>query len=432
MILHTLPLKHPQPDAKKFIDTGDRSILRRLAERVAEIAALAVHQQTADLWWRLNDLEPVRPMVWINEIPWHEMDINGELTLQTTDLFCRQVEEELRRTIYLWDHMRVDMVVEPVFYSPLAIHDTGFGIDQDIDFIQQDPHSNIISRRFHPQIQDEKDLEKIRMPQITHDEAASERTYQTLVDLFGEILPIEKCGVVHKWFAPWDELIRWWGIQEALMDLILRPELVHQAMDRLVNAYLARLDQWEESNLLSWTPGNYRVGSGGLGYTDELPGAEFDPAYVRSYNQWGCAAAQIFSEVSPQMHQEFALDYEKRWLERFGLTYYGCCDPLHHKVDILKTIPNLRKISMSPWADVEQGVEALGDRYVFSHKPNPAIFATDDWNPAQARRNLERVLEKTPGCAVEVIMKDISTVRYKPHRLWEWSEIAMDVVEAYS
>jgi hypothetical protein len=27
------------------------------------------------------------------------------------------------------------------------------------------------------------------------------------------------------------------------------------------------------------------------------------------------------------MHEEFALQYEKRWLERFGLTYYGCCEP---------------------------------------------------------------------------------------------------------
>ena len=416
----------------KSVSEKDRSLLRNLAGQVAEIAALPGHAQTADRWRRLNNLEPVRPMVWINEIPWHEMDVNGELTLQTSDRFCRQVEEELRRTLYLWNHMRVDMVVEPVFYAPLAIHDSGFGIDEEVDYIQQDPHSTIRSRHFHPQIQSEKDLEKIKMPRISHDEAASERTYQTLVTLFGDILPIKKCGLVHKWFAPWDELIRWWGVQEALTDLILRPDLVHMAMDRLVNAYLARLEQWQALNLLSWVPGNYRVGSGGLGYADALPGPDFDPHTVGPRNQWGCAAAQIFSEVSPHMHLEFALKYERRWLDQFGLTYYGCCDPLHHKIDILETIPNLRKISMSPWADVEQGAVAIGKQYVFSHKPNPAIFAGDAWNPELARRSLENVLEKTQGCAVEVIMKDISTVCYEPQRLWAWAEIAMQVVEKYS
>ena len=29
-------------------------------------------------------------------------------------------------------------------------------------------------------------------------------------------------------------------------------------------------------------------------------------------------------------------------------------------------------------------------------------------------------------------MKDISTVRYDPVRLWEWAEIAMEVAEDYA
>ena len=32
---------------------------------------------------------------------------------------------------------------------------------------------------------------------------------------------------------------------------------------------------------------------------------------------------------------------------------------------------------------------------------------------------------------VEVILKDISTVRNEPRRLWKWAEMAMDVVEKY-
>ena len=435
----------------------DRSILRGLAEKQAEIASLPVNKERVVEWTRLNGLNKGRPLVWIDNIPWHEMNVNGELDLQTTNEFCRAVEQQLRRTIYRWNHMQCDMVVEPKFYSPLVIHDTGFGIKEDIDVIRQDEKSNIVSRKFHPQINDEKDLEKIKNPVVTHDEEASEINYQTLIDLFGDMLSIEKKGIIHSgswpwvfadilgiekkgiilnfrfspWhfrFSPWDELIKWWGVQEALIDLVMRPELVHQAMERLVNAYLYRLQQWRNLNLLSLTDGNYCVGSGGLGYSDELPQADFDPAHVRTIDQWGHSTAQIFSGVSPEMHEEFALQYERRWLEQFGLTYFGCCEPLHNKIEILESIPNLRKISMSPWADVEKTVEKTDGKYVLSYKPNPAVLATGEWNLAQARKNLSEVLDKTRGCVVEVIMKDISTVRYKPQRLWEWSEMAMELV----
>ena len=410
------------------IPEKDRSILRELAEKQAEIASLPVNKERAVEWTRLNGLNKGRPLVWINEIPWHEMNVNGELDLQTTSEFCRAVEQQLRRTIYQWNHMQCDMVVEPKFYSPLVIRDTGFGIEEDVDIIKQDKKSDIVSRKFHPQINDEKDLEKIKNPVVTHDEEASEINYQTLIDLFGDILSIEKKGIIHSWFAPWDELIRWWGVQEALIDLVMRPELVHQAMDRLVNAYLYRLQQWRNLNLLSLTDGNYRVGSGGLGYSDELPQADFDPAHVRTIDQWGRKKEHASRRFSPKMHEEFAIQYEKRWLEQFGLNYYGCCEPLHNKIEILKSIPNLRKISMSPWADIEKTVEKTDGKHVLSYKPNPNVFATDEWNPTQTRKNLSETLDKTRGCVVEVIMKDISTVRYKPQWLWEWSEITMDLV----
>lgn len=413
------------------ISENDRSILRQLAEQVAEIAALPIHNEKAELWRRLNDLESVRPMVWINEIPWHEMNGNDELTLQTENEFCRQVETELRRTIYQWRHLPGDMIVEPKFYSPLVIHDSGFGITAEFDFIQQDEQSDILSRDYHNQIRDEKDLEKIKLPQISYNAEATEKNYETLVALFGDILPIEKRGIIRSWFAPWDELVMWWGVQQALEDLVLRPELAHQAINRLMNAHLSRLDQWESLNLLSFSEGNHRVGSGGLGYTKELPKPDFNENRVRTIDQWGHATAQIFGDVSPEMHEEFALNYERRWLERFGLNYYGCCEPLHNKISILKSIPHLRKISMSPWIDVEKAVANVGDQYVFSYKPNPAIVATVEWHPELARKNLEQVLEKAKGCHVEIILKDISTVRYEPQRLWEWEKLAMEAVEKY-
>jgi hypothetical protein len=182
-------------------------------------------------------------------------------------------------------------------------------------------------------------------------------------------------------------------------------------------------------NLLSLDANNTRIGSGGYGYTDELPGEPFDAEYVRPQNMWGCSNAQIFSEVSPQMHWEFAVEHDMRWLKRWGLTYYGCCEPLDGKIDILRRIPNLRKISVSPWCDTARVVEGIGPVFVMSRKPNPAILAEDVWQPDRARNDLREFLEQAEGCHVELIMKDISTVRYHPQRLWQWAEIAVQVAE---
>jgi hypothetical protein len=414
------------------LSAHDADILRRLAEQQAEIAALPVHAEKAELWRRLNDLEPVRPLVWINEIPWHEMNVNRELTLQTTDPWAQEMEMALRRTLYQWRHMPADMVVSDYIPCPLIIHSTGLGLREEVDIIRTDESSDIVSRRFHRQMVEPEDVDKIQMPEVTFDEVATEERYETVRRLFGDILPVRKVGYKGRWFAPWDELIRWWGVQEAMFDLVERPDMVNAAVSRLVDAYLYELDQWEALNLLTRNDDNTRIGSGGYGYTDELPGASYDPAHPRPGNLWGCATAQIFSTVSPEMHWEFGLHHEMRWLERWGLTYYGCCEPLDVKLEILRRIPNLRKISMSPWVDVARAAREIGTSYVFSHKPSPAVLAEDAWRPKLARQQLQEALGKARGCRIEIIMKDISTVRYQPQRLWAWEKMAMELAESFA
>lgn len=147
---------------------------------------------------------------------------------------------------------------------------------------------------------------------------------------------------------------------------------------------------------------------------------------------WGFATTQIFSEVSPAMHEEFALQYERRWLGHFGLNAYGCCEPLDKKLHIVKTIPRIRRISMSPWVNVEKAAVHFGDKYIFSWKPNPAVVASEQWNPDFARRTIRDTLEKTRGCIIEMIMKDTHTCRNQPERMWEWVKIAKEEAEKFA
>jgi len=411
------------------ISNKDKKILKKLAIKKAEITELPVHEEKIRMWKDLNSLKEVRPLVWINEIPWHEMNVNDELTLKTGTEFSKFLETRLRRTIYQWEHMRVDMVVEPTIPCYLVVNDTGFGISEQVKISKTDEISDIYSREFIPQIEKEEDIEKIKNPKVSFNKKATEDMFQSMLDIFDGILKVEKRGIPGFWFAPWDELVRWWEPEKVLADLILKPGLVHKTMERLTNAYLSGLNQYESLNLLSLNNCNYRIGSGGLSYTDEIPRSDYNSDKIKTSDLWGCAAAQIFSNVSPKMHEEFALQYELKWLKRFGLSYYGCCEPLDKKIEILRKIPNLRKISMSPWVNLELGASNIGKDYVFSYKPSPSIFIDNFWDPDSIKDNFIKNLKKIKNCTVEIIMKDISTVNYKPERLWEWAKIAIEVVE---
>jgi len=124
--------------------------------------------------------------------------------------------------------------------------------------------------------------------------------------------------------------------------------------------------------------------------------------------------------------------YEARILDNFGLNCYGCCEPLHMKIDYLRKIPRLRRISMSPWVDLDIAAEGIGDKFIFSSKPNPAIIIQEPFNEASVRRDIAERCEKARGCVLEIIMKDVHTAKNDISRLTRWTSIARETAEKYS
>ena len=408
------------------VSRKDRNTLRELARQAAEIAALPVQQETISLWKALNGLKSVRPMVMIDQVCWHEMEVGEELTLQTEGGFCREIETTLRRTLYSWRHMRADMVVEAMVEIPKVIRGDDFGIRTLERTAVTDPRSDVIGHAYIDQLETDDDLRKIREPEISLDEKATAEVEERAQEIFGAILTVRMQGRFPV-FAPWDMIATWRSPGNALLDLVDRPEFMHRVVSRLTDVHLSLLDQLEEKGLLGF--GQRTIHCTGA-YTDELPAPGFDPAHPRAKDLWTYGMAQVFSSVSPAMHQEFWLDYAVRWFSKFGLGYYGCCEPLDKKVDIIRNVPNVRKISMSPWVDVEYGASKIGGDFVFSRKPSPAFLARDPWDPAAVEADLRATLDACArhGCPVELILKDISTVRYQPQRLWEWGDIATRLV----
>jgi len=404
----------------------DKMVVRDLAKKLAEIAALPVQKEKVELWRRFNCLERVRPMVLLQNATWHET--GDQIKLETEDGFAREQEWRLRTMLYHWEHMPDDHVYEAKVYSPIVVRNTGMGVGVNATR----PNHVFGAAKYNPVLSDDADPEMIPMPTVTVDWEETERIYQRFSDLYDGILTVEKRGVGGYGFTIMDQFVQWRGLQNTFTDMIDRPEWVHAWMEQMTQWHLNCLDQYEKLNVLSLNNNNNIVGSGGLGFTDELPQPDSDGTRVRAIDMWGHATTQIFSEVSPAMHDEFALSYEKRFLNRFGLASYGCCEPLDKKLDIVKTIPNLRRVSMSPWVDVERGAEGLGNKYVFSHRPNPEIIGMAKWDGEFVRNQLRDALEKTRGCVVEVVMVALHTCQKEPRRMWEWVKMAMQLAEEYA
>ena len=71
----------------------DRNIVRALAGELAELAQQPEQQERIEGWKRVNSLQPHRPMLWITEIPWGEIEQDvEELTPVCEDDQVRGVE----------------------------------------------------------------------------------------------------------------------------------------------------------------------------------------------------------------------------------------------------------------------------------------------------------------------------------------------------
>lgn len=410
----------------------DHDVLRALVGELAEIAQQPIQSERREAWAANNSLKPNRPMVFITEIPWGEfVDDVEELRPRCTDEFLRSVEMDIRKKLFTAKRLETDQVVEDTYWVWKQVTGMGFGLEVKEQTINAEGGSHIQSHEYEPVIREMDDIQKIQDPQVVYDEETTTRILQRLNGIFGDIMPVKATGPRTHSYSSWDIVVRWTGVSEALMDLVMRPDYIHAIMRRLTDAVLSGERQLEQQGLLGAPHPRERVGSGGAGYTSELPQADCDGEHFRMVDHWGSATSQIFGQVSPQMHDEFALQYELELLTRCGLTYYGCCEPLHNKMHLMAKIPNLRKISISPWCDTATAYENAQTRYVFSHKPNPAIFARDRLNVAEAKAELRDRLEASRDMPCELVMKDISTVRKDPQRLIDWSKIAMRVARDF-
>ena len=413
----------------------DTQRLRELAKKVAEIAADPVQDRNRKLWTAMNDLKAVRPLVHVRDLYYYTLEYKDEMRTTIEDPFLKNIEQILLLRIYEWNHLRVDRVIEPFIECPVVFTDSEFGL-AGYEFGKRDVDKEFYEKaiKWEAVIKTGDNVEKIKYPVVEYDEAATMGRLNLLKEIFHDIMPVKLFGRSHFPCTPMDDIIVWMGIDEAMIAMAEEPEFMHALLDRYMKAQLSRIGQYEKLGIVSSNNYFMNVGNNCIGYTSQLPPPTVTGIGAKISDIWGSNADQIMTSVSPAMTDEFSFEHEKVWARQFKLYSYGCCERLDNKFDLLTAaFPNLRKVSSSPFSNLDRAVETLGNRCVISFKPNSNYLAGDTPQFDLLRKEFIHACELAEKHKVNLVfnMKTIISLNDEPQRFWKWCDMAMELIHAH-
>ncbi|VBB07605.1 Hypothetical protein LUCI_2870 [Lucifera butyrica] len=410
-----------------YFSNEDKTILKELGKKVAEIAARLVMEERKQLWIRHNKLERTRPVLLCDpENGWNELI--PESQIQCKNSIARHWEDHLRKQIYWGNEMNDDYVVEPYFNLPYVYKEKPWGVAGSAK-VQTEKKTAEQGKAYHIEtvLEDFSQIKDITKAELHINREATQSLLATAHEIFDGILTV-RLNTVWFWsFGLTDDLVFLRGMEKLMYDFYDAPESLHAVMKLLFDGTMEKLDFLESNDLLCLNNDGTFVGSGGMGFIDTLPAADFN-GRVRTQDMWGLAESQVTVGISPDMFAEFIFPYQQKIMERFGLTCYGCCEPMDNRFDIVKTVPNLRRISVSPWANKELMAAKLKRDYIYSLKPSPSHLAVPKMDEAVVRKELREALKITRDNCLELIMKDNHTLGNNPGNLKNWVKIAREEI----
>jgi hypothetical protein len=420
---------------------AERERIRALASRWAEIAALPVMDERKRAWTALHDLHPERPMV-LFEVGTVDRYVRED-ELACTHPVLRAVEATMLEHIHHFDEVGDDIVFEPYYRLGWDILDTGWGVE-----VIQIPgptagDGSSIGYTFNFPIREPADVARLQPRDFSVDRESTTAKLRLLEDTFGDILPVLVGNYDHfmtdegaeSWAGnyfiglTW-QIYRFIGNDGLLGWVYESPETIHELMEYMTRDRLRQFEYLEAQGLIVPNTDNMLAGPRAYGYCSDLPSVEAAPGTLGDL--WCWAESQESTPISPTMFAEFVLPYLKRVTDRFGLVYYGCCEPQTDRLDlIIEAMPNLRSVSVTPWADFDRTAEMLGDRYVFSRKPDPVPISGPQPHWQNAEADLRRTYEaaRRGDCNVELLFRDVYDIGGDRSRLRTWTELARSVFQ---
>ncbi|HEU0291617.1 MAG TPA: hypothetical protein VFR47_02710, partial [Anaerolineales bacterium] len=357
----------------------ERSYLRQLAARQAEMAALPIMTQRKQMWYTLNDAQPGACPPVVIETWTFDRDFLPESVFQCQTPTGREIETQLLRNIRNYELIDDDKVTPDTFDIGWFIEEDEFGVTIPRESVP-DAYGVVTGFRYLHPIQDlEQDLPRLKPATFQVDRARTLAWKDFLTDLLGDLLPVEIRVGAHVSTMLTNRVIELMGMQAFFMALYDQPDAVHALMAYLRDNALRRMHWMESEGLLCLNNGNQDSFGSSYNFTRRLPQAREVPhPQVQLSDFWGCSNSQETVGISPGMFREFCFPYYREVVEPFGLLYYGCCEPAHPFWREISQLPHLKKVSISRWCDQNFMGEALrGTEIVFSRKPDPNFLSVD-------------------------------------------------------
>ena len=385
------------------ITPKEKDWLRTLAEKQRAYSELPVMRQRRELWYRHNALEGVRPMVVVEEDTFWE-DVRPPLACEGE--LAREVESRLLRSIFAHEQMDDDKVIPDFYQLEYQLEFPPFGVKQ-----RRTRAEHGVGYHIEPVIRElEEDFEKLTISPFAFDREAFEQKRDAIDGALGDILPVRAVNATNYWaFTPMQLVVGLMGMENMFFAMMDTPEAFLRLMELVADDRVALLRYEERNGLLPLNNGNDYLGSGSFCFSRELPGGEGVGA-VLSRHTWSHLNAQEAVGLSPEMFIDLALPCYRRVAGEFGLVYYGCCEPVSAFWEKgVETIPNLRKVSISPWCDEAYMAPRLAERgIIYSRKPSPNFLGVRrEFDETAFRAHIRATESVARGCEREYIFRDV-------------------------
>jgi hypothetical protein len=410
------------------VNQHDRDILLALAQRVRAVADGARNREIIKQWYLHDECKAERPLL-LTETDGGLQLVVPDFQLRCKEEWARGQEVGFLNTLIHVEQIGDDWPVDPFVNCGWQLQISDYGVP----FHQTKPEDSGVRGANHIDavITDlETEFDKLKPRTFGVDREASLAAKAFLEEFYDGLLGVRMRG--NPWWTMGMTItaISIIGLESLMLYMYDQPEALHRLMAFLRDDHLALLQWLEREGLLNLNNEGDYIGSGSRGYSRALPQSDRTPGLpVRMRDIWSLIESQETVGVGPEHYEEFIFPYENAIAEKVGRVYYGCCEPIHTRWHVLERMANLKRVSVSPWCDQAFIASALGNRYGFSRKPNPAQVSTNIFDEAAIRKDLTEtmVLAKEHGCSLEVAMKDVHTLNGEPDRLTRWVRIARDV-----
>jgi len=406
------------------IDTvKEREILRVLAEKYVEICNNNVQNERRVLWRKHNSFQRTQIPIYIRAFAWSEMP---ESQCRCQDSFYRSYENFFRQAIFR-ETFKDDFIFEPWITVNAAVvmpEEGPWGLQTK--WINSDNSRG--AKQIDPPIKVPEDAKRMIQPHHVIDEKETNHRVSELHDAIGDIITInvDRATAYRRWNGDIStQLGRLRGIEQIMWDMTDSPKWFHEVLSFMRDGILQTQEEAEKSG--DWSLSAHE--NQAMPYAEELKDPAPNSAGVTRNMLWTFCASQEFAQVSPDMFNEFMLQYQLPIIEKFGLVSYGCCEDLTQKIDVLRQIPNLRRIAVALTADVAKCAEQIGKDYIFSYRPSPADMVGYGFDTDRIRNILRRDLHACRECYVDITLKDVETVQNDPDRIRNFVKIAREIAE---